>query len=68
MRLESPACFPFCTKTSGTQTAQPLTPQRNVFGVRLRQNMKVNAGGIAQLRVSSACEVLSMTKLSFQQT
>lgn len=48
------AYFPFCTKTSGTVTALRLTPL--YFGVRLKQNMKMNSGVFAQLIVSMACD------------
>lgn len=53
MQLECPACFPFCTKTSGTQTALRLTPQKTFFGVQLKLIIKVNAGASAQLLVST---------------
>ena len=56
MQMVDPACFPFCTKMCGTQSALRLTPQESVLGVRFKQNMNKNSGAIARLTVSRACE------------
>lgn len=56
MHTVEPACFPSCTKTSGTKTALRLIPQQRVHGVQLKQNSNMNSGATAQLTVSIACE------------
>lgn len=53
MQQEGRVCFPFYTKLSGIQTALNLTPRKSVFGVQLKQTIKANAGGTAQLCVSN---------------
>lgn len=53
MQREGRVCFPFYTKLSGIQTVLNLTPRKSVFGVQLKQTIKANAGGTAQLRVSN---------------
>ncbi len=63
MQLGCHACSPSNTKTSGIQTVLLLTLQQNIFGVQLKQIIKVNAGATAQLHVSTASQ---RTVQSFQ--
>lgn len=54
--MVDPACFPSSTKTSGTHNVLRLTPQKSVFGVRFKLNMKMNSGAFAQRTVSTNYE------------
>lgn len=54
MQQEGRACFPSCTKLSGTKAALQPTLKAAAFGAQLKQHLKINCGAFAQPAVSTA--------------
>lgn len=59
MHLESPACFPSCTKTAGLETARHTTRRLSVLGVQSEQDLNTISGDIARQLVSRSITVMS---------
>lgn len=59
MHLESPACFPSCTKTAGLETARHMTHRRSVLGVQLERDLNTISGDIAPQPVSRSITIMS---------